>query len=159
MPVILNTDPPLISIDIYYIEEEKAQGHLVYHFMRSKDDMDEWTEKGYCLENEMTENAAGKIEKLITAWKRLTWKDYNSIVSQCLRFTGKDDDRKAEIDPVQFRDLKLKTCLRRWNVCDATGAQVEVNVANIDAIIPEIANELLYSFEKVTEPGEQDLKK
>ena len=161
MPIVLNPNQPLIAIDIYYVEEKKKQGHTIYHFIHSQEDMDEWLSKDYYEEGDLPAGAdpAKIIQKLMTAWKKLTWGDHNIIVSNALNFSGPDSNRTIEIDPIRYRDEKLKKCLKKWNVVDENDQPVPVTAENIDQLMPEISQELISSFEKTTEIGEDDIKK
>jgi len=57
---------------------------------------------------------------------------------------------------ILYRDMKLKTCLKRWDFKD-NGNEVSINEHIIDNLFPEVAQELLSSFEKVTEAGDEEL--
>jgi len=100
------------------------------------------------------------IERLSTSWKRMTWKESNLIFSHSLRpKLQPTPEEDTELDPVAYRDWKLKTCLKRWDITDADGNVLDVTPENIDALPPEVAHELLVAFEKITETTEKDLKK
>ncbi|GAF98153.1 unnamed protein product [marine sediment metagenome] len=161
MPIKLTSDPPLVSIETYYVEEHKKQGHVIYHFIKSQEEMDNWKEKEYCVEDEKSDDTDPQkiIYKLITAWKRLKWSDQNSIFSSCFRFLGEGENRNMEIDPIRYRDLKLKSCLKRWNIVDEDDQPVPITPENIDKLSADVAQELLNGFEKVTEIGSDDSKK
>lgn len=166
MGILLNPDRRFISIDIYYVEEIKQHGNSVFHFIHSPSEMNEWKAKGYVLEGDQPQpagTAQKKPEKMIhrlnTNWTRLTWKEQNTITAHCIKTVSGSDGRTAyEIDGIKLRDLKLKMCLKKWNLIGEQGQHIEVTPEVIDTLDPVVANELLSSFERVTEPSEVDLK-
>jgi len=177
MPFTLDPNRSVVNITIYYVEEEKMHGNSVYHFIRSEQDMKEWTAEGFKVEPERkpaphVPGAAQQYEKrekptfanrmiglLRTTWRRPTWRDQNSIMTQATRRINTEGENiNIEIDPVTYRDLKLKKCLVGWDILDNDGKPVDVTPDTIDLLPPEIAGELLSSFEKITEPSETDLK-
>lgn len=184
MGILLDPNKKFVSIDIYYIEEVKQHGNSVFHFIRSRDDMDHWRKKGYIPEQEQSNTVADInerpqmpsgppapqqakpkadpnkiIKKLTTHWTKLTWKDQNAIISRSLKTVTLGEGRTAnELDGVRYRDLKLKTCLKKWSLTDDAGQPIPVEPDIIDNLDPTVAQELLSSFEKVTEPTEDELK-
>ncbi len=173
---ILMDSSNLVAIQIFYVEEKKKQGGEVFHFMRSQEEFDEWARKGYVTQEEfdkaqqkgavkdpgMPEAADLDPEKVIqsltTWWSKMSWKEQNNVYSQCLKqITGTDGTQRTVLDSLAFRDLKLKTCLKKWSLTDKENQEVPVSEMVIDMLVPEVAQELLYSFEKVTEISEEDL--
>jgi len=181
MSIILDPNKSLINIEMYYIEEKKKHGNTVFHFIKSKEEMEEWKKKGYRTEQEMqvsqptiekvpgTEKVPGSvvqsfdankiINRVETSWKRITWSDQNTLLSVSMKnIPGSDGRMVAELDGIKYRDKKLKTCLKRWDIKDENGQIVQVNDNVIDMLAPEVAQELLASFERITEPTEEDSK-
>lgn len=160
MPIVLDPDKQLIAIDTYYIEEQKKRGNFVFHFIRSQEEFNTWQNKGYIPEDKIVpgQNPEKIIRKLITYWKTMSWKDQNNILSKTLRHTTKPDGTvMTNLDPIHYRDLKLKTCLKKWNVLNENNSPMEVTEKAIDNLHPQVAQELLDSFERVTEASEEDL--
>ena len=162
MPIILDPDKQFIAISTYFVEEKKRHGNSIFHFIRSRDDFEEWKGKGYMPEDELSEDQKKPdkiINKVVTQWKTLSWKDQNSILAKSLKQTIKQDGTPVqEINAIAYRDLKLKYCLKRWDVKDEDGKIVEITESVIDNLNPAFANELLVSFEEITEPSINDLK-
>jgi len=166
----------LVAIQVFYIEEKSKHGGSVFHFIRSQDEFEEWKQKGYItqedfdkfsqthqLEPGMPESPKHDPEKVIqglqTWWSKMSWKEHNSIYSQCLKqVNGPDGIPQTILDMLSFRDMKLKTCLKKWSLTDGEGQEIPVSPIVIDRLVPEVAQELLSSFEKVTEISEDDLK-
>ncbi len=99
------------------------------------------------------------LNKLETGWKLMTWANHNEIYSQCLTNTTKPDGTIiSNLDYIKFRDMKLKFCLKSWDLKDNVGKPAPVNPATIDRLNPQVATELLDSFEKITEVEAQELK-
>lgn len=167
MGIILDPAKSLIHIAIYYVEEVKKHGHSIYHFIHDQDDFDNWRSKGYVLRTEAEQhkkdnpindpsNAGNSlphdkyIETINTTWKRANWKEQNHIFSQSLRIINSE----SEIDPLKYRDLILKTCLKKWDVKDDNGNPIPCNPEMIDNLDPEAAKEMISAFERVTESQE-----
>lgn len=157
MSILIDPSKVLVSIEILYIEEQKRHGNTVFYFVRSQEELEEWQNKGYDFNNSDKEK---EIKRLRTVWKRLNWKDNNQIISrsmvQSITPTGQVNSR---LDPIAYSDQKLKTCLKKWDLKDDQGNDVEINNDIIDSIAPEFAQEMLSAFERVTEMTSTDLKK
>jgi len=166
MSIIMDAGKQLIAIDLYYIEKKKIHGNSVFHVIKSKDEMDYWTDRDYVLENKVPKDENGPtvpedkiINILQTHWKSLSWRDQNTVFTKSIRQIQRPDGSfSAEIDTITYRDQKLKTCLRKWDLTGPDGQNLEVTEGLIDNLNPVIAQELLSAFEKVTEPTEEDLK-
>jgi len=180
MSIILDPNKSLVNIELYYVEDKKKHGNSVFHFIRSKEEMEDWRKKGYRTEQEMKtsstepvkESAAAMpgsvvksfdpnkvINRVETSWKRITWADQNSLLSASMTNVARPDGQMSvELDGIKYRDKKLKTCLKRWDIKDENGQPVQVDDNVIDMLAPEVAQELLSSFERVTEPTEEDSK-
>ncbi len=174
MGIVAKPDEQLIPITLYYVEEQKEQGHSVFNFIETKEEFSEWKEKGYLTAEDIDEikTRAAKepdytappfdeqktIGKVKTLWRRMTWKDQNTIYSQCIRENIDSQGKvNAKFDAIMFRDMKLKTCLKSWDVKDEnTKDQIPITAALIDDLDPEVAQELLSSFEQVTEPSDKE---
>lgn len=156
MPILLDPNKNFINIEIYYVEEQKIHGHTVLHFIKSEEEFKEWKDKGYQVKDPTKPINAKVINKLVTTWKRMIWKEQNSMYSKCIRqFPGAEG---KDFDPVRYRELKLKNCLKNWDLTDEHGKPVELTEENIDHLDPSMALELIASFEKVTEPDEPEKK-
>ncbi len=166
MSIILDPNKQLINIESYFIEKIKSHGNSIFHFIKSKDELEYWKNRGYVFEKEAPRNDEGKIinkEKIIqaikTSWKPMSWRDQNLVFAKSIRQVQRPGGTfTAEIDTIAFRDWKLKTCLKKWDAKAPDGSVLEVNDSLIDNLDPTVAQELLSAFEKVTEPSEEDLK-
>lgn len=155
MSLLIDPNKSLFNIETYYIENIKPNGHIVYDFIRSKEEMQDWQKKGYAVGN-----LEKPIQRLVTTWKRLSWKEYNSVSTRSMtEERGMDGQVKIRFDPVMFREVKFKTCLKSWDFKDETGQVVAINEKVIDMLDPTVAEELLNSFEKLTELSGEESKK
>jgi len=182
MSIVLDPSKSFISIETYYIEEHKPHGNSIFHFLDKSQDFETWKNKGFKTQSEINQLAMPKterqgpstgvpiskqsvvfdskkiIQKLVTTWKRMTWKDQNMIFSRCLRTVpGPDGQATTELDTIMYRDLKIKTCLKDWDLQDDNGVKVPINSDVIDSLAPEVAVALLNNFEMVTEASAEDL--
>ena len=127
MGILLDPTKRFIAIELFYIEDVKMHGNSLFHFIRSKDDFDEWKKKGYWTEGEeqpsptpgsrpdikQVRDPKKMISKLVTHWTKPNWKDQNTIISRSLKtITTTDGKTINELDGVRYRDLKLKMCLK-----------------------------------------------
>lgn len=182
MSIVLDPQKSLISIVSFYIEEKKEHGNTYYHFIDSKEELDEWKENGYKTREEILDEIKqsnvveeyrasspslfGKnldpeklielgdykiIHKLTTHWKQPTWKDTNSILSKAMKEVKTREGYSAEVDPLLYRELKLKTGLKGWDAKDDKGYDIPLTEQAIDNLVNEVANALLKAFERVCE--------
>jgi len=178
MSIVLDPSKSFVTIQLMYIEDkDEKHGNSRYYFVNSRADFDKWKAKGYQTEEEITKAAAVPdkqpgmpvkppqdptkvIQVLRTWWSRMTWKEQNQIYSRCLRQVpgANEGATRTELDMISYRDMKLKTCLKRWDLKDDAGQDIAVSEVIVDQLVPEVAQELLNNFELVTEAGEDDLK-
>lgn len=166
MGILLEPNKRFVAIELYYVEEVKTHGNSVFSFIRTREELEDWKKKGYTVEGDQTQpqpDPAKKspklINKLVTHWTKPAWKEQNTLISRSLRTTTSEGRAINEIDGVKYRDLKLKLCLKKWSLLDeASGQPVPVTPEVIDMLDPSVAQELLSSFERVTEPTPEDLK-
>lgn len=187
MSIVLDPSKNFVTIQLMYIEEQDSKhGNARYYFVNSRIDFDRWKSKGYLTEEEIDKAdavpapAPAPQEKqpgmpvqspapphdptkvilvLRTWWSRMTWKEQNQIYSRCLRqVPGIEGKTRTELDMIMYRDLKLKTCLKKWDLKDENKQDIPITELIIDQLVPEVAQELLNNFEMITEAGEEDLK-
>ena len=164
MPVILKPSSGIINITVYFVTEQKPHGHEVFHFISSREDFDIWKQKGYVLRDKSDETYSMPspeekiIQQLVTSWKRPLWREHNEMYASCLRQHPTPDGKiKVELDVIRLRDLKLRKCLKGWDAIDENGNKIPIDDNTIDNMVPELANELIMAFERVTEISDDDL--
>lgn len=161
MSILLDPNKSFISIKFYYIEEQTKHGVNIFHFIKTKEDFEEWKNKGYQTKsNDIKDESNAKIIKEIdTWWKRISWKDQNIIYSRSFKQISNSEGKLInDIDVIKFRDLKLRTCLKKWSLTDENKNNIDVNDEMIDMLDPRVAEEFLSSFEKLTEATEEEKK-
>ncbi len=186
MSIVLDPSKNFVTIQLMYIEElDSKHGNVKYYFINSRAEFDSWKAKGYLTVEEMEKSKAVPapnppqkeqpgmpvqpskppqdptkiISILRTWWSRMTWKEQNQVYSRCLRqVTGTEGKTRTELDMIAYRDIKLKTCLKKWDLKDEMKQEVPITETIIDQLVPEVAQELLNNFEMVTEASEEDLK-
>ena len=90
-----------------------------------------------------------KVYTIVGHWKLITWEEQSIIFANSLK--------DKQIDPILYRDQKLKKCLKR--IVDTDGTAIDVSDEVINNLGAELASELLSSFETITEPSENDFKR
>ena len=162
MSIVLDPNrDQLLSIELHYVEIKKKRGNTVFHVIHNAQEFEEWKAKGYTpiAELKQGQQADKVIQKIQTSWRGIRWKEQNIIYSRSLRPSQKPDGTMFDtIDPLKYRDLKLKMCLKKWDAKDEKGNDIPVTDDIIDNLEPTVAHELLAAFEKVTEPNDDDLK-
>lgn len=159
MSIILDPNKNFISFETYYVEERKTHGNIVFHFINSPLELDEWKSKGYQLKDPSKPINAKIISKLTTWWRRMTWKEQNVIFSKSLRqMAGTDGKLTTDLDMIRYRDLKLKSCLKKWDLVDEQNNPIPISDDIVDSLDPTVAAELINTFERITEATEDEKK-
>lgn len=128
----------LIMLKFQYVEHETSQ-FTSFDFVRSPEDFERL-------------KADQNFHELKTGWKPLSWSEHNIIYSKCLNYLPNSEGlASGNLDVIKFRDLKLKACLKSWDLKDSQGQPIPVTSEVIDRLHPDVAGELLNAFEKVTE--------
>lgn len=99
---------------------------------------------------------ASKVNTLNTFWKIVSWQENNSI--------HKASERKEEkaipgsLDWIRWRDLRLKTFLKKWDAKDDDGKDIPLTPDVINGLDNDIAEALLNKYEQITEITEEEVK-
>lgn len=180
MPIILDPSKNLINLKFYFIEEIKKHGNSVFTFMKNQNDFNEWKEKGFKTKEEIntlkkaqppqidapgapvqkqTYDSNKIIHEINCVFKRLTWKEQNILFSKSLRNNITVDNKTVtDFDGIKYRELKLKNCLKRWDLIDEQGQPIVLDDSNIDNLDPVVAQEFLEGFENVSEATNDEKK-
>lgn len=141
---ILLDDQKWINIRFRYIETITKNNISKYKFIKTTEELNQYINNP-------------NLKELNTGWKVLTWSDYNSLYYECSKKNvSKNGVKTNDVDFIKLREMKLKSCLKSWDLKDDFGNDVPLNDKTIESIHPDVANELLNSFEKITNinPGE-----
>ncbi|MHA2279293.1 MAG: hypothetical protein ACXAC5_00170 [Promethearchaeota archaeon] len=178
MSIVLDPSKSFVNFQMMYVEEkDEKHKNSRFHFINSRLEFDEWKKKGYVTSDELEKsnlnpgksepgmpekppiNASKVIQILRTWWSRMTWKEQNQVYARCLRQSADAEGKtRTELDMIAYRDFKLKTCLKKWDLKDDDGQDIPVSEQIIDNLYPEVAQELLNHFELVTEASDDELK-
>ena len=179
MSIVLDPSKNYVTLQIMYIEETSAKHQSTkFHFVNNRDDFDKWKQKGYSTTDELEKMNLDTDKKsdqpgmpksppvdpnkviliLRTWWSRMTWKEQNIIYARCLRqSTDTEGKTRTDLDMISYRDFKLKTCLKKWDLKDDKGNDILVSDQIIDNLYPEVAQELLNQFELITEATDDEM--
>jgi len=134
-------DKKFINLKFHYIEQPGAYVSK-FKFIRNQEEFEKYKEDP-------------NLKELNTSWKVLSWAEHNDIYSQCIQYkTSEEGISLQNLDFIKFRDMKLKMCLKNWDLKDDAGQSVTISSKVIDRLNPQVANELLNGFDRVTETGE-----
>ena|SRR3990167_610708 len=135
---LLIDDQKLINLKFRYVEiPDKYASRFI--FIRSKEDFERYKNDP-------------RLGEANTGWKLLDWADFNHIYGECFKYnTNPDGTTTGNLDFIKFRDMKLKTCLKSWDIKDSNGKPVPISASSINKLHPDVAAELLNGFEKATE--------
>ena len=137
MSLLIRNDQ-LINIVFHYLEVSN-QHVSRFQFIQSKEEFEKHKNDP-------------NFKELNTSWQIMTWAEHNKVYSQCIQYTTNEEGiQLSNLDFIKFRDLKLKTCLKNWDLKDDTGRLVNITSSVIDQLHPQVADELLAGFERMTE--------
>ncbi len=179
MGILLDPSKNFITIQLQYIEDENERnGTSRFYFINNRKEAASWVAKGYLTSDAFEQAKLASSDKptpgmpakpppdpkkivqiLRTWWSRMSWREQNNLYARCLKqSTSPDGKARTDLDAISYRDMKLKTCLKKWDLKDDSGNEVTITETVIDNLVPEVAQELLNQFELLTEAGEEDLK-
>lgn len=173
MPLLLQPNKDLIHLEHLYTEKQTKHGKSIFTFIDSPEQLKTMIDNGCIMEEDvrqaMAEHQARReefqldpskvIRKIRTDWAPLNWRESNNIYSSCMKQTTlADGNPSIELDAIKFRDQKLKTCLKNWDIKDDNGQNVPLNAATIDTLASEVAQKLIDDFDRVTQVPEEELK-
>ncbi len=101
------------------------------------------------------EETAKGIECLTTKWSGLTWKEQTEISQKAF---VKNYDGNRQFDPIIYRDIILKKCLKMWDALDSNGKIVPITPESIDALPGNVAFALYNKYEEILNYTEEELK-
>ena len=131
---ILSDNQRFINIKFHYLEIKNR--HITkFKFIHNQEEFERYKNNS-------------NLRELNTGWKILTWAEHSEITSQCSKITTNDEDVEVqETDFIKFRDVKLKSCLKRWDFGSEAGQFVPVEAAKMtrpDAELIELEIETLH---------------
>ena len=104
------------------------------------------------LENEETKD---KVKKLTTHWREMSWQDSNNI-TKAARVEG-PNAKPGELDYYRYRDLRLKICMKKWDLKDDDGNDVILSPEIINQLPVDIVIALVSKYDEVVEMSEEEV--
>lgn len=144
--ILQEQEKALIEIPIYYRVKENSYGNKYVEILSNEDGQEALNQVGTSESDEVN------VEVLNTKWHRPTWKMQNEILSKCT--TVDNETGQANIDVQKFRDLKVKTYLRDWDM-EYDGQQIPVSEEVIDRLPPDFFISLADKFDLATTEDEE----
>ena len=168
---LMKAKDQLIHIPLYYMEKEvrgytkiiileddKAKKLLAEQEedkkKKTKKEIKDGTENK--TEEKVEEKEVIKVECLNTYWKLLNWKEQNQIskMSQVQSAT----EMSVDIDYFKLRDLRIKMCLKKWDLKDEEGNEIPVKPENIDSLPAEVVYTLSSKYDTLITLSEDEIK-
>lgn len=138
----------LVEIEVYYKMKKMGKGKklIIIEDEKAKE----------LLEDEEKKK---DVEKIITKWRLMDWKEQNeisrrSVSSVTNQLTGVP---QRQFDPILYRDNVVKKCLKEWNQTK-NGQPVPVTEELIDKLPSPIVMELHRKFEEMIDYTEEEVK-
>ena len=85
------------------------------------------------------------IECLRTLWKSISWREQNDITERASYYN--ENEAMQDLNVWKFRDLRLKTCLVKWDLKDENGAEIPLTPENVDRLPSDVVLTLLSKYE------------
>lgn len=137
----------LINVQLFYREENVDNYDKI--FIVSKEEVKKMKEE------EIKDKG---IQILNTYWKPLSWQERNNINHQSE--VKSDGIVTGQVDFNRWRDLRVKTCLKEWDLKDEDGKAVPCSPDIINRIDAVVLDAILNEFDKVTSVElEEEIKK
>ena len=141
---LIDFSDQLVQVPLYYKEIEK-DGFTKIIILKDEE----------ALEMLEDEEEKKDVQVLNTWWKILSWQDSNNIAN-----AARSKDANAlpgQLDPYRTRDLRLKLCLKKWDLKDANNKDLPVTPDIINKLPPEVIGTLLEKFDKVTDMSAEEV--
>lgn len=97
------------------------------------------------------------VHVLNTKWKDVSWKEQNQSLKSCMIINNVTGN--PEIDQIKFRDLKVKSCLKEWDLKDDNNAPIPCDPRVIDELPFDVIVGLVNKYDKLVVLGEEEEKK
>jgi hypothetical protein len=97
-----------------------------------------------------------KIIVINTWWKTLSWRENNDILTRSMKVSTDGTNTNTNINIFVYRDLKLKKCLKKWDLKGDDGKELPITI--IDKLNPDIVAFMIDQFEEVTGLTEEQAK-
>lgn len=136
-----------VKIKLYYEEKTLPSGASKVHIF------DEEDEAKKLLESE-NEDDKKRVQILNTEWRSLTWKESNTITKDSMYFDPHQG--MQDVDYFQYRDLRIKSCLKKWDLKDDNGKPVPCTPDVIDQLPAEVVFALVNRYDTAVNLDEDE---
>ncbi len=142
---LLDADIDMFKINLYYKFVEISSGKKLI-ILEDKE-----------AERQIEDKKEGVvIEKLVTNWRILNWKEQNDVISSSYKGLNQNIIDK-QFDFIVYRDAIIKRCLKSWDmVIDEN--PVPLTPDTIDRLPGPVVLALYEKFEKVIDYSEEEVK-
>lgn len=142
---LLKSKDQLIKIKLHYVEKDVDGYNKAIPLSDEK-------AKELLADEKMKES----VKIFTTFWKEMSHGENNSITKASL--SSGPDSNPGELDYIKFRDIKIKNCLKRWDLKDDEGNDVPVNNENINALPWDIIKAVFDRYEQKSSVSENEIK-
>jgi hypothetical protein len=143
---LVKSKEQLIHIPLYYVEKD------IRGYSKAIVINDETAEK-----MKADEKLKERLNVLNTYWSVLNWQENNAITKAS---TTKNEETTygKEVDQLRLQDLKIKTCLKKWDLKDEDGKDLPVTPENINRLESDIIYALIYKYSVETQLVDDEIK-
>lgn len=128
-----------VNVKLYYEIKEVSKDVRKVHIFD-----DEEAKK--LLESSVEEDKK-RVEVLNTQWHSLSWGDSNMITKDCVYFDH--NQGMQDIDYFKYRDLRIKKCLKSWDLKDDKGNPVPCVPEVIEKLPVEVVFALVNKYDEI----------
>ena len=173
---LMKAKDQLIHIPLYYMEKE-VKGYtkiIILEDDRAKEILAEQEEEKKKKTKKESKEAAtigekkeepevekkqvetSPVECLNSYWKILSWKEQNQISK--MSQVQNSAETAIDIDYFRLRDLRIKMCLKKWDLKDDNGNEVPVKPENIDSLPAEVVYTISSKYDTLVALTEDEIK-
>jgi hypothetical protein len=129
----------LIEVNIFYKKSGRTNMTVVKDLEEIEDEKDR---EGF--------------QKIVVKLSPMTWKQYNDLQRSSL--VDKGMGLGEEIDWISWKEQKMITILREWDIVNSKGKPIPVTPDAIFKLHPFIAEAILNEFDRLTLVGDEERK-
>ncbi len=145
---VFNVGKNLIDVTLYYTFKKNKAGNsnlIILDEVKAKKMLED-------------EKKKADVNILQTKWRNVTWKEQNDLVKATTKHNPMNNGR-VDVDYGLYRDLRIKTCLVRWDAKDENNQDIPVTKENIENMDSVIVTALVDRYETAITPDDEEEKK
>lgn len=172
----LLSNNPVVEVKLYYqevkvrygynkvcvLEEDEAE-RIIKSNKEEKEEYENKLEEYNKLSQEEKkgteepkEPVINKVNIVRTLWKTLTWADQNQITENASFYN--EQEGMQDLNIWKYRDLRLKTCLVKWDLKDDEGNEIPLTPENVNSLPSDVVIYLLNRYDEIISLGEDERK-